>query len=942
MIGFPRVPEVEFFLGQWLSVSDPRPGNTTGDVRQGTSIVETRGRKDWATKPSPARCTLTLDDGPEHGDGDYDPENPLGQWYGLLGRNTPMRYLLRYGKDVFTRSNQANWGASPDMGNWGTFGVGTTAASIASNTGLHSITTTSSFVATRLTDVNQRNVEVYDEFTLGAITVAGGAIEPANLMLRGHTGGDYWLLRASISTTNVLSLRIMLTGGALTVAGPVDVLTYPTTGTDIGIRFQAEGDTLRGKVWRLDTGEPLGWHLETSIVNEWLGSGWVGVRSGVASGNSNTKPVVVTHKHFRVRLPQFIGETATWETQSTVDHRDMRTNVEAASIRRRLGQGETVLETALRRYIARVEAPFGICDYWPMDQEESSTTRAANFLGGPDAKFIRGPSTGNGALKWGIDTPVLSAPKGAELSTDGRIRFDLTPGNFNTSDGYGFTWLQRVGPGCVGWFILDLDTHQLIIDLTDGLFTIRRSSKSIVELITVMTMPLSDAAQRDGTDTDWHMIGYGHRVVSGNTTYDFAVDDRLVQLTLAGTIGVPNWFAIFADSEPNSTIQVSQFVAMQRGLYNFPPGLGFPYDIIRNIYMGRTGEHAGTRFERLCLEEGVSSSMIGDPAATPAMGPQRPLSLLALTDECIDVDQGSAFDPRGALALGMRTHRATTARDALVTLDYIGQVAPEFKKTTDDQGARNDVTAKRPSGGSYRYEQSSGPRNTGDPGSDPDAVGRYDSTVSPDPNVPADIHLSNQASWRVHMGTVVGPRYPAVKVNFLAQALLSDAATTAALLDMNVDDPITVTGASARRVYDDIRLIARGYTSTVDTAYQHEIVFNCEAYAPLDVAVYGDTDDRHGTAGSELAGTLTSSATSFTVNVMAGEPWTTAAGQFPMDIMIGGERIRLSGIAAPSASSPPLTQVFTVASGGRAINGVAKAHSAGAAISLFRDVYNGH
>jgi hypothetical protein len=933
VITFPRVPEVEFYLDQWRAVSS--------DVRQGTSIVETRGRKDWATKISPARCTLTLDDGPDHGDGDYDPDNPLGQWYGLLTRNTPMRYALRYGLDEFDRANQADWGASPDMGNWTTFSAGTGSSSITSNQGLHSIGATSSFVANRLTDVNQRNVEVYDEFTLGAITVTGGAIEPANLMLRGHTGGDYWLLRASIAITGTLSLSIMLTGAA-TIAGPVPVFSYPAGGTDVGIRFQAEGETLRGKVWRLDQGEPLAWTLETNVVNETLGSGWVGVRSGVAAGNTNTKPIVVTHKHFRVRLPQFIGETATLETQSTVDHKDMRTNVEAASIRRRLSQGEATLDTALRRYITRGESPFGLADYWPLDDEATAATRTDNLLGGAPVKFIRGPSSGLGAINYGVDTKLLATPKGAELTTDARLQFNVTPTDFSTTDGYSFTWLQRVGPGSVGWVIFDTSTHQIFIDFNAGVFTIRRSSKSIVEVITLMTITLDTAIVQEGTDNEWHMIGYGHRVSGGTVTYEFAVDDYLVQTSATSTMGQPNWIAVLADAEPNSLMGVAHMVALQRSLYNFSGLPGFPYSILRDIYLGRPEEHAGTRFLRLLAEEGIASAMIGAPADTPAMGPQRPLSVLQLTDECIDVDQGSAFDARGSLALGMRTHRSITAKDALVTLDYIGQVAPDFKKTTDDQGAKNDVTAKRPNGDSYRVEQTTGPRNVSDPGSNPDAVGRYDSTVNPDPNVPADVQLPNQASWRVHMGTVDEPRYPTLTVNLAAEDMQADPVATSGVLDVGVDDALTVTGASARRVYDDIRLIARGYTSTVDTAYQHKIVFNCEPYAPLDVAVYDDTDDRWGTATSSLNASLTDSATSFTVSVTAGEPWTQAAGEFPLDVMIGGERVRISAIAAPSSATPPLTQVFTVAGGGRAINGVVKAHSAGAAVTHFRNVYNGH
>lgn len=917
MISFPRVPEVEFFLGQWR--------NVTADVRQGTSIVETRGRKDWATKLSPARCTLALDDGPEHGNGNYDPDNPLGVWYGQLGRNTPMRYALRYGLDVFSRPNQADWGLSPDMGNWSTITAGTAAASISGNTGRHSITTTTGFVITNLQAVNQRNVEVYDEFTLGAITVTGGVLEPSNLMLRGHNGGDYWLLRATVDTANTLSLRIMLTG-ASTVVGPVNVLNYPTTGTDIGIRFQAEGDTLRGRAWRLDQGEPLAWQLETTVINEALGSGWVGVRSGVAAGNTNAKPIVVTHKHVKVRLPQFIGETAKLETESTVDHGDMRTNVEAASIRRRLAAGETVLDTAIRRFILRGEAPVTVTDYWPLDEDGASTTRAANALGGLSARFIRGPSTGHGAIEYGLDTTFLSAPKAAQLSTDGRLAMSTTASRYSTASGFGMMWLQKVGANCVTFIAVDMDdTNQLQIKFDGVVVTYMRNA------VTLFTMTLPG----DGSDTSWHMIGVGTIASGANTRYGLAIDDTLGETTVAHTPARPVQMAVFADVADNSTVQVAHVSYISDYLFNFPAG-SFNYSIMRTIYLGRPDEKAGVRFGRLCGEQGIPYSVVGDPTATPAMGPQRPLPLLTLTDECIDVDQGSAFDPRGSLGLGMRTHRSMTARDALVSLDYIGQVAPAFKKATDDQGAKNDVTAKRPGGGSYRYQQLTGPRNVSDPGSNPDAVGRYDSAVSPEPNVAADVSLPNQASWRVHMGTVDEPRYATVTVQMTAEAMQSDIAATAGVLDLGADDPITITGATARRVYDDIRLIARGMTSTVDTAYQHTIVLNAEPYAPLDVGVYDDTDDRYGTVVSVLAADITNSATSFTVNVTAGEPWTTAAGQFPMDIMMGGERIRLSGI---SGTGP---HTFTVAAGGRAINGVVKAHVAGTAVTLFRNVYYGH
>lgn len=923
MIITPRVPEVEFYLDRWRDVS--------ADVRQGSKITLTTGRKDWGAKTSPARLMFTLDDGPEHGDGDYDPDNPLGQWYGILGRNTPVRYSLRYGVDVFTRANQAGAGSSPTMGAWSAFALLTGTTAITSNTLRHNVT--SGFQASYLGDVQQRNVEVYDEFTLGALTVTGGDLEPANLMLRGHTGGDYWLLRVVVNTANQVSLRLMLTG-ASTVAGPVTAFTYPAGGTTVGVRFQAEGDTLRGKVWRLDQGEPLAWQLETTVANESLGTGWVGVRSGVGAGNTNAKPVVVTHSRFLVRIPQFIGETAKLEPESTVDHASLTTNVEAASIRRRLSQGERGLDTALRRYILRSEAPFGVADYWPLDEPLSSATRAQNLLGGVAAKYVRGPSTGLGAIKYGVDTELLATPTGAELTTDARLQMNVTAADFNATTGYAFTWLQRVGPGSTGWAIMDFTTCQIFIDFVGGVFTIRRSDKSTFVIVTLMTVNLDQVIVREGTDADWHMIGWGHRQVGADTIYEFAVDDYLVQTTMTNSGGLPNWLVVLADAEPNSTMGIAHVVAAQRSLFNSISG-DFPYRHLRNLYLGRPDEHAGTRFARLCTEEGVPYALIGSAADTPAMGPQRPLTLLQLVDECIAVDQGSAFDPRGSMALGMRTHRATTAKDPVLTLDYIGQVAPEFKPTTDDQGTRNDITAKRPNGGEYRVEQATGAMNTADPGTNADAVGRYDSSVTV--NVSTDEGLPDAAGWRVHMGTVDEPRFPTLTVDLFAEGIVADPATLSAALDVAVDDAITVTGMEARRIYNDVRLIARGATSTVDTAYQHKVQFNCEPYKPLDVAVFGEAEDRWGEGTSSLTAGITDSATSFSVTTTAGEVWTTDAGAFPMDINVGGERIQLSGISG--TSSP---QTFTVAPGGRAINGVVKPHTAGTAVRLFRPVYHGH
>lgn len=926
-LSFPRQPVVEFYLDKWRDVSL--------DVRQKPAITITHGRKDWATKLSPASCKFTLDDGPDHGDGDYDPYNPLGQWFDYLGRSTPVRVALRYGADDFGRVVASGWGDSPDMGAWTrhTNNAGSVATDVNGN-GRHLVSANSTYVIHYLDDVDHRDIDVSVNFAVNVATVTGGVIEPANILVRGQDpAGSYYMLRCTLTTGNQMQLSLMMSD-SFTLAGPVTVLSY-ANGVAYTIRAQVEGDTLRGKLWPTLSGEPLDWDVEYSLTSAdtQFGAGWVGVRTGVGAGNSNSKPVIINYDNLDVRLPRFAGETVKLQPNTTVDHADRTTAVEAASIRRRLAKGEKPLATALRRWIGFGGTPFGVADFWPLDEDENAATRADNTQGGVPAVFVRGPVSGLGALKYGEDSKFPPVPKCVELSTDGRLQLDLTSGNFNTANGFGFVWLHKMGPGCRAFMTLNLTTgEQIFLTYDVGQVKMERSSGGIV---TVMTVPIPEA----GSDTSWHVYGLGVRQSGGNILYDFAVDDDHYEVPLAGTAGTPTRLAFFANSADNSTIQITHVTSLQRGLFNTVSG-AWPYDTIRDIYLGRPGETAANRFTRLCAEEGVATTLVGSPIDTPAMGPQTPLPLMKLLDECITVDQGSAFDPRGTTALGMRTLRATTARDPVLTLDYASRhVAPDFGPITDDQPILNDVTAKRPNGGEYQVEQLTGPNNVQDPGTAPGAAGRADTSVTT--NVASDAQLPDQAGWRVHMGTVDAPRYSSLTVDLAAPEVASDPDLVSAVMDVAVDDHVDITGAQSRRIFDDVRLIVRGYTEHIGDAHLHRIVFNTEPYAPLDVAVFDDADARWGTAGSQLASSISSSATSFSVSVTAGEPWTQTAARFPLDIWVGGERIRISAIGAPSASTPPLTQTFTVDTGGRAVNGVTKAHSSGTKVRLFHPVYYG-
>jgi hypothetical protein len=83
------------------------------------------------------------------------------------------------------------------------------------------------------------------------------------------------------------------------------------------------------------------------------------------------------------------------------------------------------------------------------------------------------------------------------------------------------------------------------------------------------------------------------------------------------------------------------------------------------------------------------------------------------------------------------------------------------------------------------------------------------------------------------------------------------------------------------------------------------------------------------TDGSELAAAVSATATALSVAVTAGPAWIDSAkfpAEFPFDVLISGERMRVTGITG--TTSP---QTFAVL---RSRNGIVKAQSTGTSVSL--------
>jgi hypothetical protein len=231
-----------------------------------------------------------------------------------------------------------------------------------------------------------------------------------------------------------------------------------------------------------------------------------------------------------------------------------------------------------------------------------------------------------------------------------------------------------------------------------------------------------------------------------------------------------------------------------------------------------------------------------------------------------------------------------------------GDIVPPFRPVLDDQGVRNEITARREDGGEYTY-------------ADTDhiaAKGRRNADITV--NVATDAQLPDQASWRVQLGTVPGMRYPSLSPALNVRPELAEQ-----WLATELGDAGTVTGLPPQHPPDPVHLIAEGYTETIQP-HRWDVTANtssAEPYTvlqlPADAASAGpDRPNRLQTAGSQLTDAVDAADTEFLLHtppdgIFDRAPWIISAGladapnlkptHFPFDWRLGGEVVRCTALA---------------------------------------------
>lgn len=916
----PRAVKVDLYLNNgWVDV--------TNDILERDAITINRGTADENTAPQPSTCTLTL----TNRTGNYSPRNPSSIYYGSIGRNTPIRVAIEQVNDTFTRTVSNGWGTATTGQAWSTTGAGGTVAAsdFATNgtTGTHSVPVVAANRVTYLAGTVYRDIDVMVQVSLPFSTVTGAAVEPANIVLRGTSTTVYYYVNVSIATSGAISVGVLGNDGTVIVSAVSTGITF--SGQTLNVRAQTEGPVFRAKVWNASAVEPFTWNL-MGRLDSTVVKGFVGIRSGVVTGNTNTKPIVFTYDNVSVRQPRFTGDVSAWPQRWDLSGNDIWAPIEAAGVRRRLGQsgggsastsGGAVapVRSAMRRYWSQTAA--NMVAYWPMEDGKESLLIAAglpNML--PMTVFTvatkgqRFDFAGYDALPASMPLPVLS---NAWLA--------------GTVPAYTVSSPSSV---LITWFM-----HAPATPLPDVTVISQIYFSGTLLAMQVTFRSANGSISLEGFDRSGSSTGV---LSTGPLSYGLVDTSQLCFLELVQSGSNINWtfnteylgdtiFAQFTGTITGFTFGKAVVVGFDPYLECKDTAIGHCSVRVPTISTGGVissfnawsgdpatigGETIGQRVERLAAENSLSIGGLGSRSNTQLAGPQRVDTLVNLLDSMANSDFGILSEMRGANGLAFRTRASLYNQAAALDLNYSGgQVSPPFEPTDDDQQTRNDVIVTRDGGANAEAQITSGRMSTLSP--DQGGVGIYSTQVTI--SVAYDSQVPGCATWLASLGTVNETRYPVVTVEI---ANPNVTALDASILDVDIGDRITISNPKTGQTPDQITQLVRGYTEHIDL-YTHTIGFNCSPESPYEVARL-DSGYKIDGATSTLVSGVSASATSIAV-ATTGPLWSTT-GSFPIPIRVAGEVMNVTAVTG--ASSP---QTFTVT---RSVNGVSKAQTAGAVVSL--------
>ncbi|WP_406143308.1 hypothetical protein [Streptomyces anulatus] len=862
---FPQTPldvRVEMLIGVvWTDI--------TADTYTRSPITITRGAADESSSLEHSKCDMELNNRL----GKYSPRNPMSPYYGLIGRNTPVRVSVP-GPESYLQvdGSAASYASTPDAA----------ALDITGDLDLRVEATCDWNAAQGQALVGKWNSATNQRSYL--LRIGGG-----NVFFNWSVAGTASVfaqrplpelprraaLRATMDVNNGAGGFTIQFYWATSMAGPWTPVGDPISSTpptsiyagtaplEIAPQAVAGVPPMRGIVHRAEVRSGINGTLAADLDVRALPAGTTGWTDSAGRTWTLGAAAVIDDRAYR-----FIGEVSSWPARWDVSGEDVWVPVEAAGTTRRLGQGRKALESTLRR---RIPSAPSLLAYWPMEESDTADTLAYSPVTGVEPLRLAGAD-------WAADdtlggsAPLPAVKAGATLSA----RVPPT-----TVTGWQVEWVYNLPA------LPAVQTEVLRLGITGATMRtmILYASVSAIRLemlasdgTIIGSINYSDAAALAAFAGKWNRLtlysgdkGGGETLVTATwrdvtTNFRYYVGNSPV--TGQGRVATvsANWDALL---EGMALGHMSVFTTPGTGVLGTPPAT-LIYDGADDGFLGET---ALARIARLGGEESATVDLVGRgsdyPVPSTRLGPQRPDTLLALLEEIQDADGGILYERHDRTGLVYRDRKTLYNQPVRLALDYTarGEVPPPLEPVEDDQRLRNDVTVTRDGGTSARSVVTTGPLSVQPP---PAGVGPYDEALTLslyDDTQPAPI-----AQWRTHLGTWDEARYPVISVWLHAATHLIDD-----VLAMDIGDRVQISNPPPWLPPDTIDQHMLGYTEVLD---QHDwtLALNCVPARPWQVGVVEDPVlGRADTDGSQLASSATTTATSLSVAVTAGPRWITGA-----------------------------------------------------------------
>lgn len=605
--------------------------------------------------------------------------------------------------------------------------------------------------------------------------------------------------------------------------------------------------------------------------------------------------VVGTNRHQR-----FYGEVAEWPVRWTAEGMAY-VKIECAGILRRLGQGAP-LELSAYRAATRKTA---LTAYWPMEDGDLAT-----FLT-PEVGGAQGQFYGSAFDLAAYDGFTCSDP--IPVLGTGRAVLPV-PYAAPTAQ-----WLVR--------FLARIPAAGTVNNAV--LVRIQDSSFGYVDLSYNTGGGLTLTA-KDNAGTTIATVGIGAFNVDGrNLQYQIEAKQSGANIVFAIAVLAPGEFigGVLTATATNKTLGRPMTVSINpasAALTDVALGHVTVDDQVTSLFslanalFAFSGETGVARITRLCAEAAVPFGA-GAYVDSEKCGVQSRSNIVDLLQEAAEIEGGQLFESRSGAGLYLRPIESLYSMTPMASIPFGSGGRVDIEPTDDDQRTRNQVTVSRTDGASATVADKTGPLGV-------NTIGLYDASVS----LPLydDMQAMQHAGWRLNLGTVNEARWPVIGLDLAHPYFLADPTLTRNILLVNIGDMVEVTGLPAWLPPEAARGIVVGIKETIGP-FSYRIEWNVIPSSPYRVPTWDAAGDRYDALGSTLSAGATSGATSLTV-AHTGTRWTTTAGDFPFSIMVAGERMTVTNITG--TSSP---QTFTVT---RSVNGVVKAQSSGAAVSLYDPV----